>query len=120
MLEEVILYYKNNKIEVYVMMLYASKAFGRVEYVKSFSLLLKRGLCPVICRLLIYMYTNKSLYVKWDTEISRNISVQDGVKKGGILSLIMITVYMDVLLNMKKSKFWVPYWRFIHGCTGLC
>ena len=72
-LEEVIQYYKNNKTDVYVMMLDASKAFDRVEYVKLFSLLLKRGLCPVICRLLIYIYTNQSLCVKWDTEISKKI-----------------------------------------------
>ena len=80
MLEEVIQYYKSNKTDVYVMMLDASKAFDRVEYVKLFSLLLKRGLCPVICRLLIYMYTNQSLCVKWDTEISRKFSVQNGAK----------------------------------------
>ena len=103
-LEEVIQYYKNNKTNVYIMMLHASKAFDRVEYVKLFSLLLKRGLCPVICRLLIYMYTNQSLCVKWATEISRKFSVRNGVKQGGILSPIMFTVYIDVLLNLKKAN----------------
>ena len=102
-LGELIQYYKNNKTDVYVMMLDVSKAFDRVEYVKLFSLFLKRGLCPVICRLLIYMYTNQSLCVKWDTEIFKQFSAQNGVKQGGILSPIMFIVYMDVLLlNLKK------------------
>ena len=39
-LAKVIQYYKNNKTDVYVMMLDASKAFDRVEYVKLFSFLL--------------------------------------------------------------------------------
>ena len=79
-LEEAMQNYKNNKTDVLVMILDANKAFDRVEYVKLFSLLLKRGLCPVICRLLIYMYANQSLCVKWDTEISRIFSIQNGVK----------------------------------------
>ena len=49
------------------------------------------------------MYTNQSLCVKWDTEISRKFSLQNSVKQGGILSPIMFTVYMDVLLNLKKA-----------------
>ena len=129
-LEEVIQYYKNNKTDVYVIMLDASKAFDRVEYVKLFSLLLKRGLCPVICRLLIYMYTNQSLCVKWDTEISRKFSVQNGVKQGGILGyaddvvIIVPTVCsLKSMLHICDSKeFHVKFnsnkYQFLHyPCT---
>ena len=118
-LEEVIQYYKNNKTDVYVMMLDASKAFDRVGYVKLLSLLLERGLCPVICRLLIYMYTNQSLCVKWDTEISKKFSVQNGVKQGGILSPIMFTVYMDVLLlYLKKANLGCHIGDLFMGALG--
>ena len=102
-LEEVLQYYKNNNTDVYVMMLDASKAFDRVEYTKLFSLLVERKLCPVICRLLLYMYTNQRLCVKWGSNISREFSVHNGVKQGGILSPLLFTVYVDVLLLRLKQ-----------------
>ena len=109
---------KHNKPDVYVMMLNATKAFDRIEYVKLFSHL-RRGLCPVICRLLIYMYTNQSLCLKWDTEIFKQFSVQNGVKQGGILFPITFTVYMDVLLfNLKKAKFGCHVGDLFMGALG--
>ena len=37
----------------------ASKAFDRVNYVKLFKCLLKRGVSPVTCRLLLKLYTKQ-------------------------------------------------------------
>ena len=71
------------------MMLDASKAFDRVEYTKLFSLLVNRKLCPVVCRLLLYMYTNQRLCVKWGSQVSREFCVHNGVKQGGILSPLL-------------------------------
>ena len=39
-LNEVVHYYNKNNSDVYVMMLDASKAFDRIEYIKLFTLLL--------------------------------------------------------------------------------
>ena len=61
-LNEIIRYYKINKNDVYVMMLDASKAFDRVEYVRLFSLLIEKGLCPLVCSLLAYMYIKSVNY----------------------------------------------------------
>ena len=55
-LNEVVHYYYKNNSDVYVMMLDASKAFDRIEYTKLFTLLLKNGLCHLICRTLAFMY----------------------------------------------------------------
>ena len=40
-----------------VMMFDAPNAFDRVEYIKVFTLLVNKGLCPLLSRKLAYMYT---------------------------------------------------------------
>ena len=53
----------------------------------------------MILRLLMYMYTNQSLQVKWGTKVSHKFGVQNGVKQGGVLSPILFAVYMDGLFK---------------------
>ena len=50
---EIIDYYNFNKSDVGVLLLYASKAFDRVNYCKLFNELLKRNISPVLLRLLL-------------------------------------------------------------------
>ena len=90
--------------DVYVMLLDASKAFDKVHYMKLFNLLCQRGLCPVICRLLLYVYTNQTINVKWGSQCSCNVSISNGVKQGGILSPFLFTIYIDVLFTMLKDS----------------
>ena len=77
-------------------------SLDRVEYSKLFSLLIKRHLCPAVCQLLLYMYTNHRLCVKWGSHVSRELLILNGVKQGSFLSPILFTVYMDVLLLRLK------------------
>ena len=51
-------------------MLDASKAFDRVEYVRLFTLLRERALCPVVLRLIMNMYVNQCIQIKWNSMIS--------------------------------------------------
>ena len=103
-LNEVVQYYLNNDSDVYVMMLDCSKAFDRVHYVKLFSVLKYKGLCPLLVRLLIFMYIKQSLCVKWGSQYSNEFNVTNGVKQGGILSPVFFTVYIDeLLIRLKKS-----------------
>ena len=83
-----------------------SKAFDRVNYVELFSLLLDKGLYPLVTRFRITLYTSQKVRVKWSNCLSKQVDVSNGVKQGGILSPILFIVYMDVLLTrMKKSGF---------------
>ena len=101
---ETIQYYMNNNSNVYTTLLDASRAFDRVEYVKLFRVLMSKGICPVIARFLVLLYTNQMIRVKWGSSLGFCFSVCNGVKQGGVMSPLLFTVYIDeLLLRLKNS-----------------
>ncbi len=58
-------YYNFNRSNVYVLLLDAIKAFYRVKYCKLFRELSNRQMSTLVIMLLIYMYTNQKLWVRW-------------------------------------------------------
>ena len=95
---ELIQYYINRKSTVHALMIDASQAFDRVQYVKLFQLLLKRGLCPLAAQFLINLYTQQKLRVRWGSSVSRTFIAKNGVKQGGVLSPRLFAIYMDALV----------------------
>ena len=57
-MSEIISYYNYNRSDVYVMLLDASKAFDRVNYLRLFRKLLRRDISPAVLRVLVKLYTN--------------------------------------------------------------
>ena len=102
-LNEVVDYYVNNGSPVFLVLLDASKAFDRVQYITLFRLLINRGLCSVTARFLAYLYTNQTLRVNWNGCYSDPFATSNGVKQGGILSPILFSIYMDELLYRLKN-----------------
>jgi hypothetical protein len=100
---EIINYYINNQSNIYAVMLDESKAFDRVHYIKLFYMLLEKGLCPLVAKLLLFMYINQSVNVRWDQVESSYFKVTNGVKQGGVLSPILFGIYMDGLLKRLKN-----------------
>ena len=101
---ETIQYYINNKSNVCATLLDASRAFDRVEYVQLFKSLMSKGICPVIARFLVFMYTNQNIRIKWGNTYSDRIYVSNGVKQGGVMSPLLFTLYIDnLLLRLKNS-----------------
>ena len=100
LLIDTIEYYKKNNINCYMLLLDASKAFDRVEYVNLFNKLRERKLCPIVLRLLMNIYVNQSLQVRWNSMISEKFSIANGVKQGGVLSPISFSIL--VLLVLRK------------------
>ena len=98
-LRETVSYYTTKGTSVYGLMLDATKAFDRVNYCKLFKILLFRDVSPLVCRLLLNMYTKQTLRVRWCNILSESFDVSNGVKQGGILSPILFSIYMDGLIS---------------------
>ena len=104
MVLETIEYYKRNGSNVHVVLLDASKAFDRVNYIKLFEKLLNKGMCPLTVRLILNMYTKQKLQVKWNDHLTQKFEVTNGVRQGGVLSPLLFSVYMDDLLEKLKEN----------------
>ena len=96
--QEVIEHYTSRGSDCHVLLLDASKAFDRIHFVKLFHLLINRGMCPMSVLLLVHMYTNQKLNVRWNSCNSGAFSCRNGVKQGGVLSPLLFCVYVDELL----------------------
>ena len=99
MIRETISYFVDKNTTVYGLVLDATKAFDRLNYCKLFRVLLSRNINPLICRLLLNMYLNQTLRVRWGDSFSESFTVSNGVKQGGVISPILYCVYMDDLLS---------------------
>ena len=97
--KEVIQYHNNKKSNVHVMLLDASQAFHRVNYAVLFRTLLDHGLCAVVCRILLHLYTYQITCIKWSGFLSEHFCVMNGVRQGGVLSPTLFAVYLDRLFH---------------------
>ena len=111
--QETIEYFNSRGSPVYACFLDASKAFDRVDHDILFSILRKRGLNPMILRLLEFWYRNLTARVRWSGVLSDEFPVSNGVRQGGVLSPLLFTLYIDdLLLQLSESG---------HGCrVGGC
>ena len=89
----------HRKTKVYGCFLDASKVFNRVSHNILFSILEKRDVPPILLRFLWSWYKDQSCTVKWNSYVSDHFGVTNGVCQGGVLSLVLFTVYLDELLQ---------------------
>ena len=99
LLNQVVDHYTQRSGSCYVALLDATKAFDRVHYVRLFQLLLQRGLCPLLAKLLLQMYTLQVLVVGWQGRYSAPFPCKNGIKQGAVLSPVLFCIYMDILLT---------------------
>ena len=112
-------YYTENGSDCYLVLLAASKAFDRVEYVKLFNILRVRGLCPIVLRLIMNMYTNQEIQVKWNTLLSSKYKTSNGVKQEGCLSPSLFSAYINKLnVNLRNSNIGCRYRSEYMGVFG--
>ena len=103
LLIETIEYYNSNNTDCFMLLLDASKAFDRIEYVRLFTLLCLRNMCSLVLRLIMNMYISQRMQVRFGTAMSSHFSISNGVKQGGVLSLILFTIYIDnLIIQLRK------------------
>ena len=101
---ETVNYYINNPGKVYVCTLDASKAFVRVNLLTLFKKLFERNMCPLFLRFFIHSYCNQKMRIKWNVAISDSFDTSNGVKQGGVLSLLLFNVYLDELISLLREQ----------------
>ena len=104
MVNQTISHYLSNGSNVNVLLLDASKAFDKIDFIKLFEKLLKRGLSPIIIRLILNMYISQQIQVKWNGVFSDLFDVSNGVRQGGVMSPLLFGIYIDDLLLELKRK----------------
>ena len=62
-----------------------------------------RNLPGVVLRLLFDIYSRQFVYTRWNGELSQPISMENGVKQGGVLSPILFCIYMDELITRLRN-----------------
>ena len=118
-LNETISYYTKNGSKVYALFLDASKAFDRLNYVKLFNKLLHKKMCPITIRLLLNMYLNQKIQVKWNGKLSQPFEVTNGVRQGGVLSPLFFSIYIDdLLLKLKNAGIGCHIGNYYFGALG--
>ena len=80
--QEVISHYNSNKSKVFTVLLDASKAFDRVNYITLFEKLLKRQMCPLVMRLLLQTYLEQNCVLSGMIQYLKPLESQMGYGKG--------------------------------------
>ena len=62
-------------------------------------------MCPVVLRLTMKMYINQSIQVKWNSVVSSNCYISNGVKQGSYISPTFFSVYLNGLIEKLKKKY---------------
>ena len=100
--EKIELHYANNT-DFYLLLLDANKALDRVEYMKLFNTLHDRKMCPLALRLVLKMYLNEHIQVKWNSKMVMKSSISNEVKQGGCPSLNLFSVYFNKLIEILRK-----------------
>ena len=115
----VIEHYNRQGRPVYACAMDLSKAFDLVEWASLFKLLWKKGISPIFIRILIFIYSNQTCDVKWNSSYSDRFSVSNGVRQGAVSSPLFFSVYIDDLLSLlRKSGLGCKIDLFYYGVLG--
>ena len=59
---------------------------------------------PIVLRLLMNMYVNQKIQVRWNNLLSSQHNISNGVKQGGCLSPKLFSVYVNQLITKLRSS----------------
>ena len=103
-LRQVVDYFANRDSNTYIASLDASKAFDRVNHLKLFTILIKKGLPRFLVETIINWYEKLSVVVRWNGQVSSSLSVSSGVRQGGILSPSLFNLYVNCFITQLRNS----------------
>ena len=96
---ETIHYFESKFSPTCVLFIDVSKAFDRVRHIDLFHVLFKRNMCALERRLLMTMYSDQRIQVRWSNVLSEMFYMKNRVKQGVVLSPKLFTVVLDGLFD---------------------
>lgn len=103
-LQETILNYTKKGSEVHSCFMDLSKAFDSVNHQILFRKLRCTGIPTLLVNLIICMYKNQNISVKFKSGKSDEWLLSNGVRQGGILSPLFFNIYInDLITNISSS-----------------
>ena len=96
---EMIHYFKSECSLTCVLFIDASKELDRVRHIDLFNVLSKRNMCALARRLLMTMYSDQRIQVRWSNALSEVFHMKNGVEQGVVLSPKLFTVVLDGLFK---------------------
>lgn len=75
------------------------KAFDRVRHDKLVEVMEWAGVPELERRLIINLYWRQHAAVRWDDEVSRNITVERGVRQGCVISPLLFNLYSEFMIK---------------------
>ena len=101
-LKDLINFYVNHNSPMFICYLDASKAFDRINHNVLFAKL--KNVPCYITRLLLCIYVNQNIYVKWNSLLSTPFCASNGIRQGSVLSPYLFSLYMDELSNLLNKS----------------
>ena len=102
-LEKILHRYTGKRNKIIALFLDISKAFDRVNHFVIGKELLSRNIPPDMVLFLMSYLRNQKARVVWNGICGKYLTVEEGVRQGGILSPFLFKLYMDTLIrNVNK------------------
>jgi len=101
--QQVVQYYTQRGSNVYVCALDATKAFDYVDHTILIDKLIRRGVSPCFLGVISNWYSKLSAVVRWNHVFSDTFHVLGGVIQGGVLSPVLLNLYVDELISIRMN-----------------
>ena len=99
MVQEVASYFLRIGKPCIVTLLNCTKAFDLCKFSTLFEKLRKKGLPPIVIRVLMYIYEHQYAWVRWGDAKSSIFGIVNGTRQGSVLSPTIFAIYIDDLLK---------------------
>ena len=102
-LKETVMLYNNGNSDVYASFIDFRKAFDSVDHNILIQKLHKIGLPDNIVRVIAFWYDNQMVRVRFNSCLSGEWKLSNGVRQGGVLSGLFFSIYINDLIDKISS-----------------